>query len=67
MMRISIDEKVKTRIRDIEAGDAFYSNGERYIAQYDAHQNFDEYDEPWIVYDINDDCFFEEDIDDDIL
>jgi hypothetical protein len=60
---MSTDESVKTRIHDIKAGDTFYSSGERKTAQYDAHQNLSEHDEPWIVYDLEDDSFFEEDID----
>lgn len=68
MCQIDGEEQVRplrSRIQDIKEGDAFIIECEHpsvYIAKYDAHQNFDESDEPWIVYDENDDGWFEEDI-----
>lgn len=58
---------LRSRIQDIKKGDAFLvpSSFNTFLvrqAAYDAHQNLDEKDEPWIVYDIADDCWFEEDI-----
>lgn len=60
---------LRTDIRDIKAGDAFMLSSERpfrqgqiLIAARDSHQNFDELDEPWIVYDISENGWFEEDI-----
>ena len=54
---------VRTRISEIEEGDTFFVNGYKHIADNSAHQNFDEPDEPWIVYDEDDNSWFEEDID----
>lgn len=53
---------LKDCIQNIRKGDVFYVNGRRLIAEHDAHQNFDEPDEPWIVYDIGGNSWFEEDI-----
>ena len=58
---------LRSRIQDIKEGDTFLvpSSFNTLLvrqAAYDAHQNLDEKDEPWIVYDIADDCWFEEDI-----
>ena len=53
---------VKTKIQDIKAGDSFMVNGVKFTAKYDARQNFDEPDEPWIVYDTDDCSWFEDDI-----
>lgn len=60
---------LRTDIRDIKAGDAFMLASERLgrqgqilIAARDSHQNFDELDEPWIVYDTSENGWFEEDI-----
>ena len=49
-------------ISEIKAGDTFFIGKDKHTAKYDAHQNFDEPDEPWIVYDENDDGWFEEDV-----
>lgn len=60
---------LRTDIRDIKVGDAFMLSSERpfrqgqiLIAARDSHKNFDEFDEPWIVYDISENGWFEEDI-----
>lgn len=58
---------LRSRIQDIEKGDAFlvYSGLTTALvrqAAYDSHQNLDEKDDPWIVYDLGGDCWFEEDI-----
>lgn len=55
----------RTDIRDIKAGDAFAvssGRGQVCIAVRDSHQNLDEPDEPWIVYDSQENGWFEEDI-----
>ena len=54
--------KIKTRIQDISKGDYFFACGTLNLAEFDAHQNFDEDDEPWIVYDAEGNSYFEEDI-----
>lgn len=58
-----------TDIRDIKEGDAFvagpinaWSRSRVCIATYDAHQNLDEPDEPWIVHDDKLNSWFEADI-----
>lgn len=60
---------LRTDIQDIKAGDAFilssdqsFRQGQILIAARDSHQNFDELDEPWIVYDTSENGWFEEDI-----
>ena len=53
---------IKNRIQEIKKGDSFFALGSLRIAKYDAHQNFDESDEPWIVYDNYDNSYFEEDV-----
>lgn len=60
---------LRTDIRDIKAGDAFmlsseppFRQGQILVAARDSHQNFDELDEPWIVYDSQENGWFEEDI-----
>lgn len=60
---------LRTDIRDIKEGDAFvagpinaWSRSRVCIASYDAHQNLDEPDEPWIVHDDKLNSWFEEDI-----
>ena len=60
---------LRTDIRDIKEGDAFVagpinarSRSRLCIASYDAHQNLDEPDEPWIVHDDKLNSWFEEDI-----
>lgn len=60
---------LRTDIRDIKAGDAFmlsseppFRQGQILVAARDSHQNFDELDEPWIVYDTAENGWFEEDI-----
>ena len=53
---------IRSRIQDIEAGDAFIASNGVYYATEASHQNFDEPDEPWIVYDQGDIPWFEEDI-----
>lgn len=60
---------LRTDIRDIQAGDAFMLSSERpfrqgqiLIAARDSHQNFDELNEPWVVYDTSENGWFEEDI-----
>lgn len=57
----------RTDIRDIKAGDIFASSSLRdydylHTAIRDSHQNLDEPDEPWIVYDGWENGWFEEDI-----
>ena len=52
----------RERICDIEAGDTFLAWGSIRTAERTAHQNYDEPDTPWIVYDTRVDCWFEEDI-----
>lgn len=53
---------LRNAIQEIEAGDAFIVGCTLLYAGDGAHQNFDEMDEPWIVYDRNGNCWFEEDI-----
>lgn len=60
---------LRTDIRDIKKGDAFvagpinaWSRSSLCIATYDALQNLDEPDEPWIVHDDKLNSWFEEDI-----
>ena len=55
---------LKSRIQDIKQGDAFFIeyDGVIHIANSDSHQNFDEADTPWFVYDSNEASWFEEDI-----
>lgn len=60
---------LRTDIRDIKEGDAFvagpinaWSRSSLCIATYDALQNLDESDEPWIVHDDKLNSWFEEDI-----
>lgn len=53
---------VRSSIQDIKDGDAFIIGTGIHYADGDAHQNFDEPDSPWIVYDAGGDCWFEEDI-----
>ena len=49
-------------ISTIKAGDTFYVGDVPLMAADDAHQNFDEPDEPWVVYDENGNGWFEEDV-----
>lgn len=49
-------------ISKIKAGDTFYVGDVSLTAADDAHQNFDEPDEPWVVYDENGNGWFEEDV-----
>lgn len=56
------DRFLRSRIQDIGEGDAFLVGNEIYLAEWDAHQNLDEPDEPWIVYDDSGNPWFEEDI-----
>lgn len=49
-------------IKSIKKGAMFQVGNEWFIAAEDAHQNFDEKDEPWIVYDIEGNSYFEEDL-----
>lgn len=51
-----------SNIERIKKGAFFLVSGHVYEAGEDAHQNFDEPDEPWIVYDTNGDSWFEEDV-----
>ena len=53
---------IRDNIRDIECGDAFFIGTGLHYADADAHQNMDEKDEPWIVYDVGGDAWFQEDI-----
>ena len=53
--------RYRENIRDIETGDAFLVAGSIRTAESASHQNFDEPDDPWIVYDEGGDCWFEED------
>ena len=60
---------LRTDISDIKEGDAFvagpinaWSRSRVCIATYDANQNLDEPDEPWIVHDDKLNSWFEEDI-----
>jgi len=55
---------VRMQIQDITEGDAFFvgNSGRISTASDSAHQNFDEHDEPWIVYGNDGEVFFEEDI-----
>lgn len=55
---------VRGKIQDIKDGDAFFVGTGLHYADGDAHQNMDEPDDPWIVYDVGGDCWFEEDIED---
>ena len=62
---------IRDDIRDIKDGDVFFVPSSFKLpiirqALGDSHQNFDEKDEPWIVYDYADDSWFEEDIADPI-
>lgn len=54
---------LRERIQDVEPGDAFLFGGGGSIrtASEAAHQNFDEPDNPWILYGDDGDCYFEED------
>lgn len=54
---------LQKRIQDIKKGDMFKVKGLILQAQESSHQNFDEPDEPWIVYDMEGNSWFEEDID----
>ena len=56
------DRFLRSRIQDIGEGDAFLVGNDIYLAEWDSHQNFDEPDEPWIVYDNSGNPWFEEDI-----
>lgn len=49
-------------IRALKGGDAFVVGEAVLVAQDDAHQNLDEPDEPWIVYDTFGNGWFEEDL-----
>ena len=70
MCQFSEDETavpLRSRIQDIQKGDAFIVesgiSGHLVRQANDvAHQNFDEPDDPWIVYDVAGDSWFEEDI-----
>ena len=58
------DEKrhLRSHIQDILDGDAFIVGTGVHHADGDAHQNMDEPDEPWIVYDVGGDSWFIGDI-----
>lgn len=51
----------KAAIKSIKKGQSFFAAGGYHQAAEDAHQNFDEKDAPWIVYDIDGNSYFEED------
>lgn len=51
-----------SNIERIKKGVFFLVSGHVHEAGEDAHQNFDEPDNPWIVYDTNGDSWFEEDV-----
>lgn len=53
---------VRSRIQDIKAGDAFFTVTGLHCAAEAAHQNLDEPDALWVVFDLNGDGWFEEDI-----
>lgn len=55
---------LRDRIQDVQEGDAFFwmNEGHIRIADEDAHQNFDEPDECWVVHDTDGEGYFEEDI-----
>lgn len=53
---------LRSRIQDIQEGDGFIVGSMVRIADDSAHQNLDERDEPWIVYDVSGEGWFEEDI-----
>lgn len=55
---------LRDKIQDIEAGDAFLCGncGIVRTTSESAHQNFDDADNPWILYGDDGDCYFEEDI-----
>ncbi len=53
---------LKTSIQDIMSGDAFMVGGYIHTADGGAHQNLDESDDPWIVYDEGGHSWFAEDI-----
>lgn len=55
---------VRSNIQEICDGDAFFIGTGLHYADGNAHQNKDEPDEPWILYDEYGDCWFEEDIGD---
>lgn len=48
--------------RTMKSGMQFLADGDPHIAIYDAYKNIDEMDHPWILYDENDNSYFEEDI-----
>jgi len=52
----------RERIQDIQEGDAFLVGEGLLYAESASHQNFDEQDEPWIVYDDSSNGWFEEDL-----
>ena len=54
---------LRERIQDVEPGDAFLfgDGGSIRTSSEAAHQNFDEPDNPWILYGDDGDCYFEED------
>ena len=54
---------IKSRIQDIKEGDQFYAFGTLRTASEDAHQDLDEPDKLWLVYDEEGEGYFEEDID----
>lgn len=53
---------LQSKIQDIKKGDAFIVGTSVYCASGDAHQNLDEPDSPWIIYDEQGDSWFEKDI-----
>lgn len=54
---------LREKIQDVEPGDAFLFGGGGSIrtASEAAHQNFDEPDNPWILFGDDGECYFEED------
>lgn len=54
---------LKGNIQDLKKGDFFMVSGIVCEAAFDSHQNFDEPDNPWIVYDADGNGWFSEDID----
>lgn len=53
---------IRSRIQDIRDGDAFFIGTGLHYADGAAHQNLDEPDNPWVVFDVGGDGWFEEDI-----
>ena len=56
------DRYLRNRIQDIRDGDCFIVGSTIHTADGYAHQNIDEPDCPWIVFDVNGDGWFENDV-----